>query len=154
MSWICWFQVFDNINYCVGIVYWNILEINKFNSFHNLFLFLILCWCSFQICGTPWLYKFSFYFRKSVSDCSPSFQSFSVNCDTDMQMNWPCQRSACTPQMRTVIAQTSKQNKADPCVISAFSTYNILIVDRFNRYSSRIDILLHFGTKYITDLPI
>ena len=30
------------------------------------------------------------------------------------------------------MAQTSKQNKADPCVILAFS--NILIVDRYIRY--------------------
>ena len=158
MSWICWFQCLT-INkllcWCSVLKYtWN-QQIHLTPYFFSFFFFfLILFWCSFRSFGTPWLYKFSFYFRKSVSVCSSPFRSFSVNCDTDMQMNWPFQRSACTPQMRTVMAQTSKQNKADPCVISAFSTYNILIVPLYVVQICRIDILLHFGTKYITDFPI
>ena len=122
---------------------WN----QQFNSFCNLSLFFILFLCTFQSFRAPWLYKFSFYFCKSVSVCSSPFQSFSVNCDIDMQMNWPCQWSTCTPQKHTVMTQTLKQNKADPCVISAFSTYKII-------HNCIIDILLQFGIKYIMDLPI
>ena len=80
-------SVWKYINYCVGIVYWNILEIDKFHSYHNLSLFFILFWCSFQSFGTPWLYKFSFCFHKSISVCSSPFRSFSVNCDTELTMS-------------------------------------------------------------------
>ena len=43
-------------------------------------------------------------------------------------------RQIVTPQMCTVMAQTSKQNKADPCVISAVRNYNILKVDHYIQY--------------------
>ena len=92
-------SVWQYTNYCVDVVYWNIFVWNQqIQLIPYYFLFLIQFWCSFQSFGTPWLYKFSFNFRKSVSVCSSSFRSFSVDCDTDVQMNWPFQKSACTPQ--------------------------------------------------------
>ena len=128
---------------------WNILKSTNLTHSVFFFLFLILFWCSFQSFRTPWLSKFSFYFRKFVSACSSPFLSFSVNCGKRID----CFREALAHhKMCTFMPQTSKQNKADPCVISAFSTCNMFIV--YSVQISGIDILLHFSTNYNTDFPI
>ena len=51
------------------------------------------------------------------------------------------------------MVQTSKQNKADPSVISAFSTYNILIVDHYSLQICRIGIILHFWYQIYNGFP-
>ena len=52
------------------------------------------------------------------------------------------------------MAQTSKQNKADSSVISAFSTQHTYSRPLYSLQICRIGILQHFGTKYVTDFPI
>ena len=119
------------------------------------YLFLILFWCSFQSFGTPWLYKFSFYFCKSISVCSSPFRS--LFCKLWHQFANELTTSEKLLHTTNVHCQGAdfKAKQGRPlchCRVQYIQpTYSRPL---YSVQICRIDIILKFDTKYITDFLI
>ena len=89
----------------------------------------------------------------SVSTFTSPFLSVLVHFgkfDTNMQINWPCQRSACTPQMRSHGENFEAKQGRPLCHFSVQYIQHTYSRPLYSVQICRLDILVHFGTKYIT----